>query len=348
VTRYIPTYMQEGAYPAQFDRLYLGDLTRNVPCLLSGGTAFQVSQHAGSPGMSVDVQPGRIAVPGSDAPSQGSYVCWSDAVENPSVTASPPAGQSRIDSVIVQVRDDNIIGGGNNDFLVTIITGTPAATGSQHAPTIPNSSALLAQLAVGPNATSIVNANITDGRPSLLPSAMPTGIVQPWFGDPTQPPAGWTVADGRTLTRTGIGAALFAMFGTKYGAGDGSTTFNVPNLLNRMPLFGTSGYSAVGVTGGTSTITLTAGNLPSLNHAHGITDPGHLHPSTFGASGFVVYYSPSSQALQGGGTGQQATVTNNTGTSGTGVGIQATNPGGSSQPITIWPPFMCLCPLLKL
>ena len=65
---------------------------------------------------------------------------------------------------------------------------------------------------------------------ALIPPAMPTGMIFPWPGD--TPPEGAIVADGRELSRTTY-AGLFAIYGTKYGAGDGSTTFNVPDLDGR-------------------------------------------------------------------------------------------------------------------
>lgn len=65
---------------------------------------------------------------------------------------------------------------------------------------------------------------------ALIPPAMPTGMIFPWPGD--TPPEGSIVADGRELSRTTY-AGLFAIFGTTYGAGDGSTTFNVPDLDGR-------------------------------------------------------------------------------------------------------------------
>ena len=65
---------------------------------------------------------------------------------------------------------------------------------------------------------------------ALIPPAMPTGMIFPWPGD--TPPEGAIVADGRELPRTTY-AGLFSIFGTTYGAGDGSTTFNVPDLDGR-------------------------------------------------------------------------------------------------------------------
>lgn len=46
------------------------------------------------------------------------------------------------------------------------------------------------------------------------------------------PPSGWITEDGRELSRTTF-AELFAAIGTTFGAGDGSTTFNIPNSQNR-------------------------------------------------------------------------------------------------------------------
>lgn len=53
------------------------------------------------------------------------------------------------------------------------------------------------------------------------------GTVKAWGG--LTPPAGWLFCDGSKISRTLYGA-LFAVIGTTYGAGDGTTTFNLPNL----------------------------------------------------------------------------------------------------------------------
>jgi len=58
-------------------------------------------------------------------------------------------------------------------------------------------------------------------------SGVPSGVVSP-FGGPTAP-AGWLECNGAAVSRTTY-AALFAAVGTTHGAGDGSTTFNVPDL----------------------------------------------------------------------------------------------------------------------
>lgn len=55
---------------------------------------------------------------------------------------------------------------------------------------------------------------------------MATGDMKLWPSEAI--PAGWLVRDGRALSRATF-AALFAVLGTRYGAGDGATTFNIPD-----------------------------------------------------------------------------------------------------------------------
>jgi microcystin-dependent protein len=49
----------------------------------------------------------------------------------------------------------------------------------------------------------------------------------------TTAPTGWLICDGSLISRTGVNADLFAAIGTTWGAGDGSTTFALPNFKNR-------------------------------------------------------------------------------------------------------------------
>ena len=67
---------------------------------------------------------------------------------------------------------------------------------------------------------------------SSLSTIAPTGVVQAFAGSTT--PQGWLLCDGSAVSRTTY-AALFAVIGTTYGAGNGSTTFNLPNLTVQPP-----------------------------------------------------------------------------------------------------------------
>lgn len=88
--------------------------------------------------------------------------------------------------------------------------------------------------AVEPDYTDMgIGDIITDGTVTWLiqpTSEAPTGVVQAFAGSTS--PAGWLLCDGSAVSRTDY-AALYAVIGTTYGAGDGSTTFNLPNLVDK-------------------------------------------------------------------------------------------------------------------
>ena len=92
-------------------------------------------------------------------------------------------------------------------------------------------------------------------------------------------PTGWLLCDGSAVSRSTY-ATLFALIGTTYGAGDGSTTFNVPDMRDKFPVGSGSTY-ALNATGGSADST-----LPSHTHTATVTDSGHSHNlSNTGGSG---------------------------------------------------------------
>lgn len=79
----------------------------------------------------------------------------------------------------------------------------------------------------GDNSKKIANTEFIQALASIL---VPVGCVQAFAGSTT--PQGWLLCDGSAVSRTDY-AALYSVIGTTYGAGNGSTTFNLPNLVDK-------------------------------------------------------------------------------------------------------------------
>lgn len=123
----------------------------------------------------------------------------------------------------------------------------------------------------------------TDGSGQLgWASAFSSGMLVPYAG--ASAPSGWLLCYGQAVSRTTY-SALFSALGTTYGSGDGSTTFNVPDLRGRViagqddmggssanRLTGQSGGlngDTLGGTGGAETHQLTTAQMPSHSHSMG-------------------------------------------------------------------------------
>lgn len=112
----------------------------------------------------------------------------------------------------------------------------------------------------------------------------PSGSLTAYAGPSA--PSGWLLCYGQAVSRTTY-ADLFAVIGTTYGAGDGSTTFNLPDLRGRVVAgvdnMGGSDAGRLdwantpGTAGGAQTHTLTEQESGLQNHSHGVSDPGHNH-----------------------------------------------------------------------
>jgi microcystin-dependent protein len=148
---------------------------------------------------------------------------------------------------------------------------------------------------------------------------LPPGTVLSFAG-PTLP-SGFLLCDGSAVSRTTY-SALFSALGTAYGVGNGSTTFNIPDLRGRgiagkddMGGVAASRITSAGsginggglaATGGTETVTLTSSTIPSHSHtindsghnhtinnpahAHGVSDPTHAHSVSDPSHAHVGYF----------------------------------------------------------
>lgn len=93
-----------------------------------------------------------------------------------------------------------------------------------------------------------------------------TGEVVAYAGDVA--PTYALLCQGQNVSRTEHDR-LFAILGTKYGAGDGSTTFGLPDLRKRVPVGHDSGdaaFDTIGETGGAAEVTLTVAQIPAHDH----------------------------------------------------------------------------------
>lgn len=152
-------------------------------------------------------------------------------------------------------------------------------------------------------------------------AGVPSGSLVAYAG--ASAPTGWLLCDGSAVSRADYGN-LFSAIGTAYGSGDGTTTFNVPDLRGRTAVGKNAGtFATLGATGGAETVTLTGAQsgVPAHSHAavsssgssgahsHGVsvgTGGSHSHAATtsVGSHGHNYVYPnwTTGTAANGGGT----------------------------------------------
>jgi microcystin-dependent protein len=169
------------------------------------------------------------------------------------------------------------------------------------------------------------------------PYSVPIGGVLPYTGT-TAPNSNFVLPYGQAISRTTY-SSYFSLVSTTFGSGDGSTTFNVPDLRGRVVagadgMGGSSagrltdavaGIDALGDAGGAQSHTLSTSEMPA--HSHGVTDPGHNH----GFSNNPFYGGSQTSTPASGGSvshpsnSQTVSITSNT----TGISIQNNGGGGA-------------------
>ncbi|WP_316214126.1 phage tail protein [Bradyrhizobium sp. SZCCHNR2032] len=191
------------------------------------------------------------------------------------------------------------------------------------------------------------------GTPYSIPLG---GGIDYWA--PTAPNSSFAFPYGQAISRSTY-AALFALIGTIYGAGDGATTFNLPDKRGRVSacLDNMGGATAnrlvagsmagarhtLGGAGGEDAHPLTVNEMPSHYHGAGIYDPGHSHSTdafkfansaaTVSQQTFNVWYNPATATISPNTTGVRVNSSN---------GLDTTySAGGGAAHNVVQPTILC-------
>lgn len=230
----------------------------------------------------------------------------------------PPSLQALIDGIVQRLTK---LENGQRFTLpnVPILTSQPTVTGLITGdPTTPRAGD--AWLNTTSNAPRYVDAT---GLAQNLSNPSPTGSMVA-FGGATAP-TGWLLCDGAAISRTTY-SALFATLSTNYGVGDGSTTFNIPNLQGRFPVGkdGSAEFATLGQSGGNKT------------HSHTLSNTGYAKVAR--ANNRVVIEETTATSWTGNnevtGTGAAASSARTTG-AGLGGSTDATTGAGAIPPYQV-------------
>ena len=238
------------------------------PTGLTGATGVTGTVSLASPAFT-----GTPTAPTATAATNNTQIATTEFVrtEVANLVASAPAALDTLDELALALGDDA-------NFATTTATSiglkaplaSPALTGT---PTSPTAS-------TGTNTTQIATT-------AFVAEAIPVASLQMFAGTVTQTvssgvvtttaPSGWLLCNGNAVSRTTY-STLFASVSTTYGVGDGTTTFNLPDMRSRMPIGTGTGTGLTARTlagaGGVETVTLTSAQsgVPAHSHANTLTN----------------------------------------------------------------------------
>lgn len=297
------------------------------------GPAFKVSESAAAPDMNVLVRASVAGafVEGDSVAEQGLYYVPPHNADISLAVTPADATNPRIDRVVLKVRDADFDASGVYEAAVEILDGSPTAGATLDnqagAVPVPDTALYLSSFVVAAGATAISNADIRDFRLYGHREAR-VGDLQWTLRSSLDgaPPPGWKFIGGTALRA--VHHRLFDAIGTRYGAGDGSTTFQVgPPTGTKQALLPEDAATTPGTAGGEETHTLTEAEQAVDNRQP--NDPGHDHDAqlwdTSGGTGGPAW-----------GTGAAATKTGAVSAATTGITLDSF---GGGQAHNNMPPY---------
>lgn len=269
-----PLWLQTKSYDARSLRKPFADL-------LSPGvedvSSFNVSINSG---LQLSIAAGTAYVPGLNVADQGMYRVYTTAAVLVTAQAHH-ATLPRLDQVIIRVMDSTHDASGFNEARIEIVPGTPTSgatltnrSGAANLTTLGEASKNVLHLfdvlvPAGSGAVTLrdkrVNARLA------IQGALPAGTSIEYNGAGT-PTGGFLPEDGSAVSRFTY-SELFAAISTLWGAGDGSTTFAVPDKRGRVSV-GKGTHADHATVGQTDALAVASRRI---KHRHTVTDPGHVH-----------------------------------------------------------------------
>ena len=253
----------------------------------------------------------------SDDTNTGIYFSAADTLD----IATGGTRRAHFDSNGITIRDRKALRLRDTSNSNFVAIQAPSNVSSDITLTLPNSD--------GDNGDVLQSDGSGNLSFTALPQAVPTGSVH--MMATTTAPSGYLKCNGAAVSRTTY-ADLFAIIGTTHGEGDGSSTFNVPDLRGE---FVRGWDDSRGVDSGRSFGS--SQSSQNLQHNHGVTDPGHNHGINDPGHIHQVQYSNSDSGdgvIEESGTGlsgQEPTLSATTGITinNATTGISLANSGGS-------------------